>query len=101
MVESVGIEPLYLFPKQGCITITLHSPYLAGMAGFEPANVGVMVIEDSTALPKSYLRLNEVPCLTAWLHPYIPHVVIDCVGPLSLAEQRGSEPPHRFPDLAD
>ena len=28
---------------------------MAGMAGFEPANEGV-----------------KVPCLTAWLHPYMP-----------------------------
>ena len=27
MVENVGIEPLFLFPKQECKTITLRSPF--------------------------------------------------------------------------
>ena len=27
LVENVGIEPLFLFPKQECKTITLRSPF--------------------------------------------------------------------------
>ena len=27
LVENVGIEPLFLFPKQECTTITLRSPW--------------------------------------------------------------------------
>ena len=52
---------------------------MAGVAGFEPANAGVMVpetgIEPATKCLESLRSANEllgqVPCLTAWLHSNI------------------------------
>ena len=64
--QHTGLEPVPSVWKTDVLTTNTNAAWMAGAAGLEPTHTGV-----------------KVPCLTAWLHPYV------LVGfPLRLSRRR-------------